>query len=204
MDIIIEFLSDSFTFFPLVLLSILIITFGLMLIGFIQGREISLWPPRIGQKILHVPTEINEQKITTYINQKRHELNELSDLNNNSNPDSIGLLSYKPPEISNRLKYVLSAMMDINSKIKKLGHSHGGGWPGISMAGVGTFIKILDDEKLLTDSFHKSYGYLNYLLIPHVSFGENINDRLFLEIQILIFDLHRTLEDIPKGEFYIE
>ncbi len=128
----------------------------LAVIGYRQGREVSLWPPKIGPRpagtspgpgtIFHITAQFSDDQMNEIVERLRMKRPETPDAG--LPPDQA--LTDQIPEIPERVLTVLRIRREVQRKIRELGMGSLDGWAGISLAAPETFNQLLEE-----------YGHIN-------------------------------------------
>lgn len=105
-------------------------------------------------------------------------------------------LLYQPPEIPERIIYILSVKYTIDVKIMNIVLETGGHWAGSTMAGFDTFLDLAYGQKLITEGLAQEYSDFFYYTQPLLLDGNANNNEVFLQVQYLALHLNRNLDSV--------
>ncbi len=197
----------------LVIFSVLLILF---IIGVIQGREVSIYPPKIGSKVkksdqsknpTYKPSVTQSQQQTQNVNiyqsMTQEQIDEVASRIaekvivirkevNNQPPKFL----YQPSELSDSLKYIYSARHEIERKVRNLVLTYGGEWAGHSMASFDTYLRYAKNGNVISKELHQEISdfYIMYTQ-PMINF-EGVSDEQLLEVQYLATHINKQLDAI--------
>ena len=193
-----------------VLLGFIFLLLALFAFGIFQGREVSIYPPKIGPKIRKsdrssvTQSQQQTQNVNIYQSFTSEQIEEVASRVaekvvtirkevGNQPPRFL----YQPPELSYSLEYIYSARHEIERKVRNLVLSHGGGWAGASMAG---FNKYLDFARIggviPQELYNEIVDFFILYTQPMINF-EEVSEEQLQEVQYLAAHINHQLDTIP-------
>jgi len=186
-----------------VVLAILIVYFLFAVVAFIQGREVTLLPMKIGVHpdkrssqspanlqvtVDHGEARLSDEQWAKLIKLVRSKPSEIGGAELPPAPNPPNLL----PGIPERIQRVLQIRWAIQQKVRELGFGSLDGWAGISMASPETFLQLLKEyghiDPELADSIGSFLGesgiasYESDISEEHLAYIEDLGSEILPRI----------------------
>lgn len=100
---------------------------------------------------------------------------------------------FKPPELPERVAYILAARRQIEGKVSGIVFEWGGGWMGMSMVPFDSFWDKVTSFHLIPEKLEQDIMEFFVFVEPYLSFRQ-ITDDVFLDIQYLASHINSDLD----------
>jgi len=170
-----------------------------IIIAFKEGREISLWPPRVGPRpttttatpVLPSPSYLSEEDMQEIVKRVKKELDEYRAEEGITAEMLEPSLAALPERTINLFKMKVS----IGRKIRELVLERMGGWAGSSMASLETFLNLAYEHHLISEGLAEDIQQFDRLIIPGI-YGDFISTEQYFQASQLAGKILRQLDKL--------
>lgn len=176
---------------------VIIVIIIIFVVAFFQGREISFWPPKIGEKkkIIYsdkekLDTNISKEQMDTIIAQVKERVK--AEIGNQP------ALLYQPPGLHEQTLFIYGVRHELKRKLATIVLSEGGAWAGCSMADFSQFFSLAKQFNKISEGLAKEieafYSDTEMLLNTDVI----LSDEEFSRVRYLATGIISLLEPVVQ------
>jgi hypothetical protein len=171
------------------------------IVGFTQGREVSIPIFRVGPKPSSSPPQvprielsmspISEENIDQITEKVRERLEKYKE----DEGISEEIVPFDPDVLPDQSIDLYRMKVAIGKKVREIVLSWGGGWAGSSLASFETFFELASQHNLVPEEILQDIQAFEWLLRPGI-FGDQIGPEQYLEISQLATKILDQLDEV--------
>lgn len=195
-------------------LIVLIVYFLFAVVAFIQGREVTVLPMKIGvhpdKQPSHSPANLQVTVSPGEARLSEVQMQQLIDALREAIPEPRGQaiaqrrgLADRLPSIPERVLAVMKMRREVQRKVRELGTGTLDGWAGISIAGTQTFLPLLQDNNFIDKELAVAVGSFLGFTEP-ANWEDDVSEEMLADIEAFAAEIIPRIPPPPDTPPWLE